>query len=87
MKVIINFTWFLLRLFKNRQLDGGPKVSESIYKERLSICELCPKRNNKGLLVKLKGPRCSICGCFIFWKSQYKFEQCPDTPPKWEMMM
>ena len=83
MKTIYNFTWFLLRLFQNRTIDGGPKVSKEKRNKRLSICENCNKLTRKGFLAKIKGPRCSICGCFVEWKTHFKIEECADTQPKW----
>ncbi len=83
MKEIINITWFLLRLFQHRNLDGGPRVSKEIKDERLSLCQNCPKLDITGFLAKLKGPRCSHCGCFIHWKILYKVEECPNNPPFW----
>lgn len=82
--ILQNFIWFLLKLFQYRKLDGGPKVSKKEASKRYNICLQCSKLNNKGFLVKLKGPRCSLCGCFLKLKTQFKVEECPDTPPKWK---
>jgi hypothetical protein len=80
-----NFVWFILRLIQYRALDGGPKVTAEKAKERINICYNCENLNTAGFLVKLKGPRCKICGCFIHYKVDYKIEQCADTPVKWPM--
>lgn len=83
MKVIVNFFWFLWRLFKNRDQEDLI-VDDKIKEERYDICMNCIKLDNKGILSKIKGPRCGICGCFIQYKVLYSFEQCPNSPPKWE---
>ncbi|TFG98284.1 hypothetical protein E4H12_06470 [Candidatus Thorarchaeota archaeon] len=36
--------------------------------ERLSICEVCPARDNK---------RCTACGCYLPWKTKLKNAECP----------
>lgn len=81
MKIIRNFYWFIKHLI---YFKGDPKVSTSVKNDRLAICLNCPKLNKKGFLVWLKGSRCGICGCFTEYKVRYKFEYCPDEPPKWK---
>ncbi len=83
MKTFYNFFWFLWRLWNHRNDDGGVKASKEEQDRRLDICLNCPLLNKEGLLVKLKGPRCSICGCFVYYKKLYKFEECPDKPSRW----
>lgn len=78
--VIHNFYWFLKHLI---HFKGDPIVSKTIKNDRYLLCSNCPKLNKKGFLVWLKGPRCCLCGCFIEYKVRYKFEFCPDNPPKW----
>ncbi len=81
LKVLPNFFWFLWRLFKGRndRLRIAPK---EVQDKRLDICKHCPLINRKGLLVKLKGPRCSICGCWLEWKKVYMMEECPKKDDK-----
>lgn len=82
MKIVINFLYFLKQLFKHRH---DPFAKKDIVLDRQRICLSCVKLNDQGLLSKLKGPRCSICGCFMFEKTKFKFELCPDKPPKWSI--
>lgn len=81
MKVIKNFLSFLKRRFKHRD---DPMCEQSVIEERRFQCYMhCDKLSNKGILPKIKGPRCTNCGCFVLEKTKYKFEMCPDKPPKW----
>lgn len=81
MKVIYNFYWFLYRLFKHRK-DKNIFVTNDIYNTRLGHCSICEFRKTDGILCKLKGPRCSICGCFLGYKLKFNFEECPDENNK-----
>jgi hypothetical protein len=81
--IIIHFYWFLYHLLNYKFNKENPFVSKEIADKRYNICINCPLLNNKGLLVKLKGPRCSLCGCFLKWKVLYLFEKCPDEIQKW----
>lgn len=72
----MRFIWALL---EKKEL----RVSKEIAMERFDICNGCEKINRKGLIAKLKGPRCGICGCVLAYKVGLSFESCPDTPPKW----
>ena len=83
MKVFINFFWFLWRRFKNREMEHLI-VPDNIKKERYDICSNCPLLDRTGVLAKIKGPRCSHCGCFIEYKTSYGFEKCPLKTPKWD---
>lgn len=81
MNVIVNFYWFLYRLFKHRN-DKKIFVDNDIYNQRVSKCLACDNLYEKGLLVKIKGPRCGICKCFIQYKTMFHFEECPDLNNK-----
>ena len=78
MKVIVNFFWFLNRLWYFR---GVPRATSIQKKERLDICENCPNINRTGWLMKLKGSTCGVCGCFLQYKANYVFEKCPTGAP------
>ena len=43
---------------------------QSRVEERLEICEKCPS------LIKTS-KRCAECGCFVYAKVQFEFEECP----------
>lgn len=81
--IIVHFYWFIYNLINYKFNKENPFVSKEIRKKRFETCLKCPLINNKGLLVKIKGPRCSICGCFLNYKTRYVFEKCEDKPPKW----
>jgi len=81
LRTFYNFFWFLSNLFLYR---GNPLVDKKISNDRLNICLKCPKLKTKGIFSKIKGPRCSLCGCFVYSKVKYKFEECPDYPQRWQ---
>ena len=71
----------------------------SWYKERLQICDICP-RNSKNIplwkydlrmwkwyILNLFQPFCSICGCQITAKASLEIEECAldeiGEEPKW----
>lgn len=55
-------------------LDDDLKVSDEIYKERLSICKECDY-----LLVGM----CRICGCYVEMRAIMQQKGCPDVDAKW----
>jgi hypothetical protein len=77
MKIIINFYWFLYRLFKHRK-DEDLFVNDYIYNNRLNECLNCEHIKNDGILCYIKGSRCGLCGCFVEYKTKFMFEECPD---------
>lgn len=51
--------------------EAKPAISEQPrIKARLEICEKCPS------LIK-SSKRCAECGCFVYAKVQFEFEECP----------
>ena len=74
----IDFLKFLYALRNKTKL----KVTKDIQIKRFNICESCPLINRKGILAKLKGPRCGVCGCVLAWKVLFNFEECPDKENK-----
>ena len=40
-------------------------------------CEACEHYNKEKA-------RCTLCGCKIEFKAQWKTSNCPDTPPRWK---
>jgi hypothetical protein len=60
-------------VYKKLSGNSDEKVHESIRNVRLSRCRSCPNLMFKG--------NCSLCGCFVELKTEYKDEACPDG--KW----
>ncbi|MCZ0701754.1 hypothetical protein J2T56_000032 [Natronobacillus azotifigens] len=51
-------------------------VSNSVYQERLSICERCPNLQY--------GTTCGYCGCFVAFRAKLAYKRCPDpSGAKW----
>lgn len=52
-------------------VQAKPSISEEKrVAERLAICEKCPS-------LMRSSRRCAECGCFVFAKVQFEFEECP----------
>lgn len=51
-------------------INGSPKVSAEIVKQRLDICHECPA-------FKPLTQRCKKCGCFMNMKTQLEKAYCP----------
>ena len=83
MKVFVNFFWFLYRVLKN--INKEHFVSNEIKNKRLDICKNCIKIDNSSFLSKIKGSRCGVCGCFLEYKTLFKYEECADEPPQWSI--
>ena len=49
-------------------LPEEERTPEGLYRERLTVCETCPKLSN-GL--------CSLCGCFVLYRAGKKSSDCP----------
>lgn len=82
LKIFWNFFWFCFSLIKNFSQGKEIFVEKKVQKQRYKICEICPKFVTNTFLTKLKGPRCAECGCFLIYKTKFKFEKCPDD--KWD---
>lgn len=51
-------------------------VSNSVYQERLSICERCPNLQYE--------TTCGYCGCFVAFRAKLAYKRCPDpSGAKW----
>jgi hypothetical protein len=51
-------------------INGSPRVSEELVKERLGICHTCPA-------FKPLTQTCKKCGCFMKMKTQLEKAYCP----------
>jgi len=51
-------------------INGSPRVSADIVKQRLDICATCPA-------FKPLTQRCKKCGCFMTMKTQLEKAYCP----------
>ena len=82
LKTTYNFIWFLIKLFKHKDLKNL-KVDANTRKKRIDLCYSCEfiKDPNNDILSKIKGSRCGDCGCFVHYKTTYSFEKCPQN--KW----
>ena len=60
----------LFTIAKNAAKGIDQSVPEEVAKERLEICNNCPK------MIKLTG-NCAECGCFISAKCKFRQEKCP----------
>lgn len=49
---------------------GMKKVSRKVYTERIMKCTTCKFNVNGG---------CSLCGCIIVKKAEWKTSECPDN--------
>jgi hypothetical protein len=47
---------------------GAGKAPDAVITERRRLCNTCYHRH---------GPRCGICGCFIWAKTKLNDEECP----------
>lgn len=83
MKEIKNFFNFLIHLTEYWAYRKDTKCSKELWGKRLNICKICEHLVNKKFLGIINKPRCGICGCFIFYKTQIIFEECPNEPKKW----
>ena len=86
----------LVQIWKNRKqiLQGiffkfikFDSYVEDIYTVRLSICNSCPKKDNKGTDCAVPGtqPCCSECGCSLAIKLRSMSSDCPLG--KWKAVM
>lgn len=53
----------------------GQDVSPDVWNNRYNICKNCEK---------LKGKKCSICGCYVKTKTRWSTEKCPEN--KWDQI-
>lgn len=60
----------LFTIAKNAAKGVDQSVPEEVAKERLEICNNCPK------MIKLTG-NCAECGCFLSAKCKFRQEKCP----------
>lgn len=60
----------LFTIAKNAAKGVDQSVPEEVAKERLEICNNCPK------MIKLTG-NCKSCGCFVKYKTKVRQEHCP----------
>ncbi len=56
--------------------DGGRKVDESQFQERLNICRNCPSCDTERMVCQEKK-----CGCKLTLKASWRSETCPEN--KW----
>lgn len=56
--------------------DGLANVRDEEFDRRIKICESCP-------LFMVAQRRCSLCGCYMDTKAQWRTGKCPDSPPRW----
>ena len=47
---------------------------------RMEVCRTCEHYNS---LIKT----CGICGCFMPAKTNFKDQECPDSPRRWEKIV
>jgi len=52
------------------RLSGTPQISETDINKRLSICSACER-------FRPSDQRCSICGCFLDFKTRLRSQDCP----------
>ena len=67
------------------------------YKERLDICNACPKnskyKKRKNLIswiwsaLSIRKDFCTECGCTIVDKASVELEDCSDTPKRWKSLI
>jgi hypothetical protein len=78
----------LTELWKNRKqiLEGitnsiiRDEFVESVAEERMSICNTCVRKDDKGdtCLVSGTQPCCNLCGCSLHFKVRSLSTHCPD---------
>lgn len=73
-KNLSQFTWRLIHYL--HQNAGNLHVSDSIFNERMSLCQSCEHFDQSQT-------RCTQCGCFLNVKAKMMFEECPVG--KWGM--
>lgn len=61
-------------------LNGSPIVSDSVLKERIAICEVCP-------LFRSTDRMCLECGCYMDMKAKLADVSCPLEEPKWKSII
>ena len=54
--------------------DGFSKTTRKEFAKRMEICMSCPNRDNQ---------ICSICGCYLTKKAEWRTTECPDKPSRW----
>ena len=69
----------------------------SWYKDRINICNICPKnskhkksKNLKQLFWKtlsLNKDYCTLCGCTVVDKASVELENCSDNPKQWKSLL
>lgn len=74
-------TWKMVKSFtkelSNYISQGAPNVSVEDYVQRVDACSTCEHYNKEKA-------RCTLCGCLIEYKAQWKTSDCPDIPPRWK---
>jgi glycosyltransferase involved in cell wall biosynthesis len=60
--------WNFLKATARHAAQGFGTLDDERYEKRISLCTLCPSRNND---------RCGECGCFIEAKASWPTESCP----------
>lgn len=86
---------FVSKVVKSKFTDKE-KLGEW-YKERIDICNACPKnskyKKRKNLiywfwsLLSFKKDFCTLCGCTIVDKASVELENCSDTPKRWKSLI
>lgn len=56
-------------------LPDDAKVSEAVYRQRLAMCESCPR---------LADGMCLDCGCYVEARAAKAGLRCPAVPALWE---
>jgi hypothetical protein len=83
------------KIWKNRkQIMEGVKNAiirdefvEKIAEERLSICKICPRKDDEGTSCIVPGtqPCCNLCGCSLAFKIRSLSSPCPDL--RWKALI
>ncbi len=60
---IFRFIWAILK-----HLFIGGNVANEVYLNRLNYCKECEHRDDQV---------CSICGCYVDYKTRWASEECP----------
>lgn len=50
------------------------RVSEEVYRQRLTLCQGCTALNSG---------TCIRCGCYVEARAAKRSLSCPETPPRW----
>ena len=81
--LVVYLYWDLWRFFSALFTGKKLKATKEEAKQRLNICLACPLVQKESRFLWYKQPRCSICGCYIKYKSRFIIYHCEDNPSKW----